>query len=99
VHLIESLELSRGEIIQAELDPGGGQSCQQQRQQQDGQSVHLQGISIRCSVFRVFLDCSATRAGGTGSNPPGWKGWHLSIRLSASQLPRRAPCSSSASAA
>ena len=41
---------------------------------------------------------SGSGAGGTGSWPPGWKGWHLPIRLIASHTPRR-PWVSIASAA
>ena len=33
---------------------------------------------------------------GTGSIPPGWKGWQRPSRFTASQLPRRAPWRSSA---
>jgi hypothetical protein len=38
------------------------------------------------------------RFGGTGSCPPGWNGWHLRMRLIASQTPY-SPCCSMASAA
>lgn len=43
------------------------------------------GLDQGCSLFWQSL------VGGTGSQPPGWKGWHLQIRRSASQEPRTAP--------
>ena len=47
----------------------------------------------------VPLGVAVGTAGGTGSYPPGWKGWHRAIRRTDSQLPRPAPCMASASAA
>ena len=54
----------------------------------------------RCGTGVGDVDVSGVeRAGGTGSCPPGWKGWQRSSRRTASHPPRAAPYVSTASSA
>src|SRR6266487_4462697 len=46
-----------------------------------------------------FVRGCLPRGGGTGSYPPGWKGWQRSSRRVARRMPRTAPCVVTASSA
>lgn len=62
--------------------------------------VNIPNDKCPCQVARAesfFEGCSSR--GGTGSSPPGWKGWHLAIRLAASHEPLSGPWTSIASSA
>lgn len=57
--------------------------------------------NIHCEIVQHIAkgDYELDHGGGTGSCPPGWKGWQRLTRLMAIQLPLRAPCLSTASLA
>lgn len=50
--------------------------------------ARCQGLGASASRFPIL---PASFRGGTGSSPPGLKGWHLAILLAASQEPFKAP--------
>src|SRR5690606_28132768 len=54
---------------------------------------------VALPIHNQFVSNSVGGLGGTGSTPPGWKGWQRDNRLTVSQDPRRVPWTSMASQA